>query len=439
VIAGRFNTSGFFALVFLGVLTSTVIAHAENPDTLQTLLQAGKDARADGNHRLAADKYSRALTLSPKNVDVLYLLGTSLAFSERLEEAYKVLTKALTIDPENIDVRLARIRSAAWANNYAAAEDDMQEALRLAPANAEVFILGGWLHYVQKRPREAAAAYQSALKLAPGSKRAAKGLEDARRAIAGIALARTKLANKTQKPEPEDKKRWRFDASYLQSSFSRVSRERWQEPSIALAYTLSDRWTVNGHIDYSRRFGLKDVRIEGGAAYRFDDGHNAYLNVGLTPEDDFLAKYRILAGGLYSIDLKDLGLPTAGPAHLKLDVKREFYENGVSDTFNPAITQYFGQISGTARWINSWSPSNKRTFGWLIQANWQIRDRTLVYFGKADAPETVEQATIGQRSVFAGIVTGLSKDTDIRFDFAREDRENSYIRRVLGVGLTVRF
>ena len=429
MIRSALRTLRFAAVALVCVVVSNA-SLAQQSGNFQTLLSAGLEARAAGDFHKAAEAFSKALALRPENIEALYLLGTSLAFAGRYEAARQRLSQALQIDPENIDVRLARTRAAAWGGDYRAAADDMSEALRRAPDNAESHVLDGWLHYVQGRHAAAIEAYRRALALAPGSTEAAEGMASARRALrAAKAAHQVEKTDASSAPMP-----WRLDVNYSHSTFTRVPRKNWREPSLSLAYDASDRLTVKGRIDHSRRFGLTDVRFEGGFAYKIPGGHVVQMDAGVTPNEDFLAKRRLLAGALYTTRLI-----AAGATQLTLDGKREVFADGVSDGLNPGLVQYFGSLSATGRWINSWDSSNRRTFGWLLRGDWQVNDGMALYLGLADAPETVEQATVGQRSVFAGLIAQLTPSLALRFDFAREDRQESYIRRVLGVGATVRF
>jgi len=59
--------------------------------------------------------------------------------------------------------------------------------------------------------------------------------------------------------------------------------------------------------------------------------------------------------------------------------------------------------------------------------------------GWSDAPESDAGVSVGTQSLTAGIVVGVTPDVDLRLDFLREDRENSYIKKDVSTGLTIRF
>ncbi len=421
----RFLRASVVAAIALPVLFSSV--SADQGANFQELYDKGRQARQAGDFTAAIDAFRAALKIKPRHVETLYLLGTSHAFSGDYGTAREILDRAQGFAPDDVDIMLARARAAAWSGDYATAEAHVSNALRIDPDNAEPRIVDGWLHYIQGRNRLAIEAYKKAVALAPNSDSANKGL--------AAAIRADKVPPAIAVAKPQAPRLWRLDISYLHSTFSRQSRRNWREPSFGIAHTIGGGLTLSGRVDHSQRFGLNDTRLEAGAARRTRGGHSYYFNVGMTPDDDFLAKIRVMGG----LSVR-AGQFFGGPLLLSADGRREFYADGVTDTLNPGITQYFGSgHSATAQWINSWDAANSRTFGWLVKGNIRVSDQISVYLGRADAPERVEQATVGQQSWFGGLALTVSPALSLRFDGAREDRQNSYVRRVFGLGATVRY
>ncbi len=126
---------------------------------------------------------------------------------------------------------------------------------------------------------------------------------------------------------------------------------------------------------------------------------------------------------------------------LTLDYQRSDYQTGVVDTISPGLEQYVpsGRVWLTGRSINTFNENNVWTSGWLARLDWLVLDDLGLYAGLADAPETVAGRTVDTRSYFTGIIYRISPERSLRFDYAHDDREDSYIRDSFALGVSQRF
>jgi tetratricopeptide (TPR) repeat protein len=194
-------------------------ADAEREFTAATVLDAG-NARAEfGLARLAekqkkwntaASHYRRSLELNSKNIPAALGLGRSMDELKDRTAARLAYGRAIEIDPASAEarndfgvflyhsgeteraieelietVRLAPTRAVFHENLGRAfrkkgmrreAERELADAARLAPNDISVWTTLGLLRIEQKRPDEAATAYESGFNLDPKSEEAAAGL-----------------------------------------------------------------------------------------------------------------------------------------------------------------------------------------------------------------------------------------------------------------------
>jgi tetratricopeptide (TPR) repeat protein len=116
----------------------------------------------------------------PDRLAALYL------HNERfLDAAIRVLSRALARSPDDARLYDRRALAFALAGQDDAAESDRARHRELAPKSARDLISRGWLHLRRDQPRDAATAFEEAVKRHPNE----------RWAIAGLGLARLGLAD----------------------------------------------------------------------------------------------------------------------------------------------------------------------------------------------------------------------------------------------------
>ncbi len=148
----------------------------------QAKLDRARDLQRRGRLPEAVSLYREVLTLEPRNVDALQLLGVALATTGDFERAIVLLGAAAELVPRNAaaQVNLAAALSGAgrWQEALAAYEGALRSEPRLPAAlrgQATALMQVG-------RHEAAAAAFRDAVRLAPEDDQACNGL--------GVALAR---------------------------------------------------------------------------------------------------------------------------------------------------------------------------------------------------------------------------------------------------------
>ncbi|MDH3474595.1 MAG: YaiO family outer membrane beta-barrel protein [Rhodospirillales bacterium] len=404
-------------------------------------------ARAAGDLDGAIGQARQALAARPDSVEALYLLGTLLAFQKSYDEALDTLHEARGLDPDNLDVRLAIARTLSWRGDHAGARRELAGLREAAPDNPELGLLEARLDYYQGRHGAAARRLESLLAAGPENAEATLLLGDVKRAQGDLADAR-RLYRRALELDPDSAAAarlaqlrdtpWRLDLGYEFSDFTRQPRNDWHEGLLQLRREVGRRSGVFGRLEGKERFDLWDTQLTVGGDHRFTDWLAAYAEVGGTPNADFLARWTVAGGG--SARLWQGG-DAVGATVLTLDTKRSDYRSGAVDTISPGAQQYFlsGRVWLTGRSINTFDENNEWTRGWLGRVDWQAHDDLALHAGLADAPETVAGQTVDTRSVFAGLVYRLEAGRSLRFDYLRDDREDSYIRHSFAFGVTQRF
>jgi YaiO family outer membrane protein len=374
------------AIIASGLLLLGGAAQAQRAPEVAPLLDTARQQQTAAIPKAAIAALERAAVLAPRDAEVLRLLGAAQAQVGRTREALATLGKAAAIAPADDDIRLAIART----------------------------------HYYRGENRRAAAIADEVLARQPSNGDARDIAESARRAMTSEAA------------QP----RWRLDLSTSYSSFDDDARERWLEGGAALGYRIDDRSSVTGRVDVADRFGRTDTYVEARGDRRFAPGVSAYAAVGATPRADFLPEWT-LSGGT-GVRAWRGGL---GDGVLTLDARHAEYRTGTVETLSPGIEQYLlqGRAWLTARLIHTWDENNDEQTGYLLRADGQVTDRSRLFVGYADAPETVENVTLSTRTVFAGGVFDLSDRVTLRLDYAHDDRERSYVRHAFAAGVGLRF
>lgn len=364
------------------------VAQAQASAPAQQLLAEARAAQARGELPAALASLQRAAALEPDNAEILRLLGVAQGQVGRTDEALRTLARAQAIAPNDADIKLATAQV-----HYYRGDSDL--ALRMA--------------------EDVAAA-------APGNADARDLLDRARRAVR------------------EEGPRTRLDVYGGYSDFNQRARKPWLEMGAAVSHRLDERWQALARADVADRFGRTDVFLEGGVEHRIGGNSAVNLSVGGTPDADFLPQWSV-RGGYRTRAWQGKDREGAGAGILLLDARYAEYRSGSVETLSPGLEQYFGggRFWATGRLIFTWDENGNRQTGWLLRGDGYATDRLRLFAGYADAPETAENVTLTTRTVFGGIIYDLDDNHTLRFDYARDDRERSYVRHAFTVGVGLRF
>lgn len=233
---------------------------------------------------------------------------------------------------------------------------------------------------------------------------------------------------------------WRLDAGYSQSRFSKRDQSDWHEETISLNRALGNGMNAGFFAETSRRYGQDETSLGLTHARPMGAGIIGVFQLSTTPDADFLPRWTASAD--FDGRVFDWSKAGGGPLVLGLKIKRKNYVTGDVDNLNPGFTQYLarGRVWLAARWINSFERSiSKRLDGYSFRGDWQALDQFRLFGGYAFAPEADGSDTVDIRTQFSGAVWDLNGTSSLSFNYAREDRKNSYIRNIFSIGLTRRF
>jgi len=387
-----------------------------------TLMREALAARAGGNFAAAEAGLKAALKMRPEDRGALLHLGLVQGFQGHNDEALATVQRGLALAPADFDLRLAAARIKGWMGRHDEAAAEVEILLGDFPGNVEAINLRGRLALYRGDASAAKAAFAEALNLAPGNAEAERGMDDAEAALSAVAG------------------RGRVALGYSHSMFSRSANRDWREAEADGSFDVDGDTRLLGRVQVSRRFGLTDTYLRGGIEQRVRPDLRLRLQVGATPDADFLARWTAEAGA--ALQLWGGG-SVVGPTEVFADVKNSHYGTGDVHTLDPGVQQYLfgGRAWLTARWLNSFDAKaeNQRAAGWSLRADWQAYDRLRLFGGRAEAPETELGTTVETRSSFAGVVFGLMPDVDLTVSYSHDNRKNTYIRDVVSATIGYRF
>ena len=385
----------------------------------QRLYAEAVHAQETGDFEVAEQKFAEAAELAPTNTTVLLRLAMVRGYLRDYDAALEALDRGLAIDPRNTDLRLARGRILGWAGRYDEAHRMVDAVIAEQPRNAEAYTIRGRTAYYQGQLDPASQAFTEALRIDPDNADARAGLADVADAQKGKAMA------------------WRIDTGYVYSQISRPTLPDWHEGFVRIEHGWSSGTAVSLRYDSSNRFDTEETSVGAGIAQRFSPGWYGYLEGSVAPDGNFLPRSSIAMGS--SLRVLSSGL---GDTILTVDLRHRHYKTGDIQNADPGITQYVldGRVWVAAKWINAFDrEADRRLAGWYGRADWQVVPAFRVFAGASDAPETEAGITVETRSRFGGLVVDLTSNLALNVNLAREDRENSYIRDVYGLALTLRY
>ncbi len=437
-----------FVAAFMGFVMLNGSAGAA---TFEELYQQGLRARDAGNFSAAERLFGDALSLQPENADAILLLGLVQAYDKKYDESLSTLTKGLKLEPDNMDLLIAVARVKSWGGRLEEAETDVDALLRLYPGNLEARILKGRLALFDGRHREAELIFRPLLEKMPNNITLLIGLGDALRGQGQTDEARLyferALALEPNSSEVQGRLRaeeppafaWQLNAGYVRSRFGRRPVKDWHEGYAQLVRRFGNNMIVDARYQRSRRHGLVDENLQLGGAYRFSRNGGAHLRVEITPTADFLPRWGVAAGG--DVRLLD-GTEWIGPLSATLDLRHRHYPTVDVSNTDPGVVLYLleGRVWITGRRITAYDDSvGKWLDGWLAKIDIQAHDRVRVYTGRAKSPETDLGNTVDVFTTIAGVIFDVTPNLAVRVDFAHDSRQQSYTRRELSLGLSVRF
>ncbi len=152
---------------------------APAPEAIVALVQAGKQALADGDLDGALARFEEVIHRFPDSREGHNNLGALFATLGRHERAEACFTRVLELSPGVPNVHYNRGISRIRLRRYAAAAADFQAVLQAQPTDADSWNNLGVAHFLQGDHATAAANFRQALALTPNYPSAVLNLTDA--------------------------------------------------------------------------------------------------------------------------------------------------------------------------------------------------------------------------------------------------------------------
>ena len=354
---------------------------------------------------------------TPESVSVEAL---DLAATQQFGKALTLLDSQSPEIRETYDIRFTRARILAWSNDFDASANDYQALLIDYPGNPDIQSGYGYLEYYRNDFKQADFHFQNVLAAYPDYEDARKGLELTRKAREEARRNRGHTV--------------RIDANAELSTFNN-GRDDWNNQSVRVEY-VPGKIAINGKVARYDRFGLTDIQLMGGARSAHNGKWDWEVGGGFTPSADFRADVT----GLARIGRK-FEMENGTTLRSSLGYQIDDYDNtGTIGTLTPQIEAYFENgLILTGRLIHIIQDDVKNQTGFLVSADTPIVDRLSGRAGYANAPETVNGIVIDTESIFGGLRYQISESTDVHATYTRDDRENTYVRNGVNVGLTQRY
>ena len=394
--------------------------------------------------RLAALVLLSSATLAfAMPVNEALVQSLTLSAEHKYEEALALLENAQAEHPGDGELQFAIIRVLSWQGNYDAAEKKIQELDKKYADNADLLLLRANLAAYRQDHAQAVALYREVLAKAPDYEDAKAGLERELKAQASSTQISKYRASKPhiseiKKSAGEPVFAWQVDSGFEFSEFTRVDQTGWNQEFIQLTRFLDERKTaIHGKITRYDQFDSTDVEYEAGIDHAFSDNFNLYASGIISMDPEFRPEYWMTGGGA----LKITGLnDKIMPAWLTLDGRYDSYED--TRILTAKLGLRIEPIEGwslAARVITLDQKDSKRIYGKDFRLDGKITDTLRFYAGYADVPETVAAVTVDTQTWFGGITLDLTPAATLRIGYARDDRENSYIRQVVNASVSIRF
>lgn len=399
--------------------------------------------------RLAALVLLSSTTLAlAMPVNEAIVQSRTLSAEHKYEEALALLANAQAEHPDDGEIQFAIIRVLSWQGNYDAAEKRIQELDKKYAGNADLLLLRANLAAYRQDHAQAVALYREILAKAPGYEDAKAGLErelKAQASSAQIAKSQTSKPRISKSQISEIKKSpdepvfaWQVDSGFEFSEFSRVDQKSWNQEFLQLTRFFDERKTaIHGKITRYDQFDSTDVEYEASIDHAFSDNLSLYASSTISMDPEFRPEYWVTGGGA----LKITGLnDKIMPAWLTLDGRYDTYKD--TRILTAKLGLRIEPIEGwsiAGRVITLDQEDSKRIYGKDFHLNGTITDTLRFYAGYADAPETVAAVTVNTQTWFGGITLDLTPAATLRIGYARDNRENSYIRQVVNASVSIRF
>lgn len=346
--------------------------------------------KKNGQFHKAEEAFQLLLNKDSDNAELWFQLGLVQRFQEKRTEAMQSQKKALALSPDYHDIRLELARLHSWNQNYDIAEPMVKIVLEAHPD------------------------YQDAIDLSASIERA-----------------------KNAPPDPKSFK-WQLDTGYENSDFSRRPQPDWHQYFLQINHWVANGTIIRLRTESIERRNIRNEHYEMGVAHIFNDVYTGHVSIGYTPNSLFIPEWRIKAGGEARLVFEHEHL---GNTWLTAHVQHDRYTHLNTTVIKPGIRYEFiknWQIQ--AQHINVIDENDDHLRGWSTRLDWQTPMPELrVFAGLSDAPETDNAIVVDTKAQFAGFSYQITPQVTLHASYAKEDRENSFIRNIISTALSVKF
>lgn len=325
-------------------------------------------------------------------------------------------------DPFVLSLWEARIR--AWSGDHAGAERIIAYLEEQAPEDPDLGVTRGHVARTRGDLLGARSAFERVLASFP----------DYPDALQGQSLVERQMVDRPDIGEPAFRVRLDYGGSI--SRFGRSATKDWGS-GFAQVSSIYGKLRPLALVEYHRRFEREDLTLLAGVTAPIGDKAYFSVTAGGTVEADFRPRrsLRVDSGRYFDAGGKSLAISEFG-----FRLTADEYPVGTITVSVPRIGLALGQQVDLM--VSSYivdQPAEKTTVGMGVQTQTRVGGGNFLHLGCADAPETVSGAVVRTRSMNIGLSRLFSDRHRLRIDFSREDRDNSFVRSTLSVGITHRY
>ncbi|HLU70489.1 MAG TPA: YaiO family outer membrane beta-barrel protein [Fibrobacteria bacterium] len=355
----------------------------------------------------------------------------------RHEAALAATDSALALDPQDDEARVLRARLLSWQGRFDEADSLLTALRREHPGSTDILFAAASLRYYQGRHDEAVREFRDILRIDPDHAEARQGLLQAERALAEAP------------PAPP---RWRVDAGGDYSTFTRRHVSAWNQQFAQLSHRTSASsradvpLTTYARVERYERYEQVDWSLEAGMRRALSPRLRASLGGGWTPDAVFRPRWRVALDGEWVSHTREE--QTGVSLGLFTGVRYDVYKDASFVGVNPgARFMWGGGWAFTGSLSRVMEHGAGATTGWALRTDGvapsprfgPVRENIRFWLGLADAPETQVvggfSETVLTRTVFGGAGFDVGGDWSVMLGYARDDRENSWVRHAVNVGV----
>lgn len=373
------------------------------------LKQQGKIAQAES-------AFSDLLKTTPNNVLAIEQLAVVQSWQDKFDDAIANFKRALEIDADYTPARIGLARVSYWKGQRTLALKEMERVLQEQPAVAENWVLQGDILLADTKYGEARTAYLKAQSLGNNSDTLIRKIEHA------VAP-----------------KRWRIDAGYISDQFSDV-RADGHSSYAQIGYTFANHTTLYVRAEEYFSFDSTDTGFTVGAYY---SPHKSvllngeyYSNTGdanFRPNEQFT----LVADFLFD----ETWQPLLGVRQATYDVFGSTTgEEGDVTTITPGLRYvYDNHYAIEFRHARTDNIDDTTTSTNTVKLNMTFNDLAPYAF-ITDGEEGIPPLEVAEITIIGGgVVYKVNNSLSVRFDYSREDREDTYIYHAIGAGISYFF